>query len=51
MRLQQAGGMIGGTFAGLAEDGSLLLQANGRVHAFSTGHVLLDGEAPPAMPV
>ena len=31
---------LGGTFAGLADDGSLLLQSGGRVRAFSTGEVL-----------
>ncbi len=32
--------MLGGGFAGLGEDGSLLLAADGRVHAFATGEVL-----------
>jgi BirA family biotin operon repressor/biotin-[acetyl-CoA-carboxylase] ligase len=38
--------ILGGVYAGLGEDGSLLLQAGGRVRAFSTGEVLL-GQAPP----
>jgi BirA family biotin operon repressor/biotin-[acetyl-CoA-carboxylase] ligase len=37
--------IFGGTYAGLGEDGSLLLQSGGRVRAFSTGEVLL-GHAP-----
>jgi BirA family transcriptional regulator, biotin operon repressor / biotin---[acetyl-CoA-carboxylase] ligase len=32
---------IGGGFAGLADDGSLLLSTDGRVDAFATGEVLL----------
>ena len=32
---------VGGSFAGLGDDGSLLLQSGGRVHAFTTGEVLL----------
>jgi BirA family biotin operon repressor/biotin-[acetyl-CoA-carboxylase] ligase len=32
---------FGGTFAGLGDDGSLLLQSGGRVQAFATGEVLL----------
>ncbi|MCW3475209.1 biotin--[acetyl-CoA-carboxylase] ligase [Rhodovastum sp. RN2-1] len=32
---------IGGSFAGLAEDGSLLLQTGGHVHAFAAGEVRL----------
>ena len=32
--------VVGGSFAGLAEDGALLLQTGGRVHAFATGDVL-----------
>jgi BirA family biotin operon repressor/biotin-[acetyl-CoA-carboxylase] ligase len=32
--------LIGGGFAGLAEDGSLLLNTGGHVHAFATGEVL-----------
>ncbi len=33
--------MLGGGFAGLGDDGSLLLATEGRVRAFSTGEVLL----------
>ena len=33
----------GGQFAGLGEDGSLLLRTGGRVHAFTTGEVMLGG--------
>ena len=32
---------LGGAFAGLGEDGSLLLQAGGRVHAFAAGEVTI----------
>ena len=39
-------GVVGGRYAGLGEDGSLLLQAGGRVRAFTTGEVLLP-DAPP----
>lgn len=39
--LRIGGGDVGGTFAGLGEDGSLLLQTGGRVRAFATGEVLL----------
>jgi len=35
---------LGGTFAGLGDDGALLLQSGGRVHALPTGEVLLGGE-------
>lgn len=34
----------GGQFAGLGEDGSLLLRTGGRVHAFTTGEVMLGGD-------
>ncbi len=34
---------LGGQFAGLGEDGSLLLRTGGRVHAFTTGEVMLGG--------
>jgi BirA family biotin operon repressor/biotin-[acetyl-CoA-carboxylase] ligase len=40
LRLARNGAQISGTFAGLSETGSLLLQSAGRVHAFSTGDVL-----------
>ena len=33
--------MLGGGFAGLGDDGSLLLEADGRVRAFAAGEVLL----------
>lgn len=33
----------GGQFEGLADDGSLLLRTGGRVHAFTTGEVMLGG--------
>lgn len=36
---------IGGAFAGLGEDGSLLLATGGRVHAVSTGEIWMDGRA------
>ena len=35
----------GGQFAGLGDDGSLLLRTGGRVHAFNTGEVMLGGSA------
>jgi BirA family biotin operon repressor/biotin-[acetyl-CoA-carboxylase] ligase len=38
--------LIGGTFAGLADDGSLLLATGGRVEAFATGEVLLQADRP-----
>ncbi|MBS0558771.1 MAG: biotin--[acetyl-CoA-carboxylase] ligase [Proteobacteria bacterium] len=41
LRLSYNGRVIGGSFAGLAEDGALLLATGGRVEAFSTGEVLL----------
>lgn len=34
---------IAGTFAGLADNGALLLQSGGKVHAFATGQVLQAG--------
>jgi BirA family biotin operon repressor/biotin-[acetyl-CoA-carboxylase] ligase len=41
LTLKLRDGDVGGTFAGLGDDGSLLLQSGGRVHAFATGEVLL----------
>jgi len=41
MTLRRGELLVGGDFAGLAEDGSLLLQTGGRVHAFSTGEIWL----------
>lgn len=41
MTLKLGGREIAGAFAGLGDDGSLLLQTGGRVHAFATGEVLL----------
>jgi BirA family biotin operon repressor/biotin-[acetyl-CoA-carboxylase] ligase len=41
--LRVNGATLGGLFAGLGDDGSLLLQSNGRVRAFGTGEVLLRG--------
>jgi BirA family transcriptional regulator, biotin operon repressor / biotin---[acetyl-CoA-carboxylase] ligase len=41
MTLRAAGGDIDGTFAGLAEDGSLLLRREGRVNAYVAGEVRL----------
>ncbi len=39
--LKRGDSTVGGTFAGLSDDGSLLLHNGGRVHAFATGEVLL----------
>ncbi len=39
--LRVGGERVGGQFAGLGEDGSLMLQSGGRVRAFATGEVLL----------
>jgi len=41
VQLAYSGRLIGGTFAGLADDGSLLLATGGRVEAFATGEILL----------
>jgi BirA family biotin operon repressor/biotin-[acetyl-CoA-carboxylase] ligase len=46
MTLRHDGQVLGGAYAGLGEDGSLLLQTGGRVRAFTTGEVLL-GQEPP----
>lgn len=43
LRVRVGGQELGGAFAGLSDDGALLLQANGRVHAFHTGEVLQAG--------
>ena len=43
IRLSHNGATVAGAFAGLGEDGSLLLQSGGRVHAFATGEVLQAG--------
>lgn len=40
LTVRSGGTVVGGRFAGLAEDGSLLLQTGGRVHAFPTAEVL-----------
>ena len=42
MTLRRETGDVCGSFAGLADDGSLLLQTAGRVHAFSSGEIWLD---------
>ena len=44
LRVSAGPGEVAGTFAGLGDDGSLLLQSGGRVHAFCTGRVLQAGE-------
>jgi len=41
LRLSQPGGQIAGAFAGLDDQGALLLQSGGRVRAFQTGDILL----------
>ena len=41
LRVRCGGADLGGTFAGLGDDGALLLQSGGRVHALPTGEVLL----------
>ena len=44
MRVRLGNADLGGTFAGLGDDGGLLLQSGGRVHALPTGEVLqMDG--------
>ncbi len=40
LRVRAGGIDVGGSFAGLADDGALLLQSGGRVRAFSTGEIL-----------
>ncbi len=44
LRLSYNGHLLGGTFAGLADDGSLLLATGGRVQAFATGEILLQAD-------
>lgn len=45
MTWRQGDHEIAGAFAGLGEDGSLLLATGGRVHAFSSGEIWLDQSA------
>jgi BirA family transcriptional regulator, biotin operon repressor / biotin---[acetyl-CoA-carboxylase] ligase len=40
--LRLGGREISGQFAGLADDGSLLLQKNGRIEAFSAGEIMIE---------
>lgn len=40
LRVRADGADVAGSFAGLADDGALLLQAGGRVRAFPTGEIL-----------
>jgi BirA family biotin operon repressor/biotin-[acetyl-CoA-carboxylase] ligase len=46
VRLAYGERLLGGTFAGLADDGSLLLTTGGRVEAFATGEILLQADRP-----
>ncbi len=46
MAIRCDGQVLGGIYAGLGEDGSLLLKAGGKVRSFTTGEVLL-GQTPP----
>ncbi len=46
LQLSYSGRLLGGTFAGLADDGSLLLATGGRVRAFATGEILLQADRP-----
>jgi BirA family biotin operon repressor/biotin-[acetyl-CoA-carboxylase] ligase len=46
LQLRYGGRLVGGTFAGLADDGSLLLGTGGRVEAFATGEILLQADRP-----
>ncbi len=46
VQLSYNGRLVGGTFAGLADDGSLLLATGGRVEAFATGEILLQADRP-----
>jgi BirA family transcriptional regulator, biotin operon repressor / biotin---[acetyl-CoA-carboxylase] ligase len=46
MQLAYNGRLFGGAFAGLADDGSLLLTTGGRVEAFATGEILLQADRP-----
>ena len=45
LRVRQGSREVAGTFAGLDDDGALLLQGAGRVHAILTGETLLAGDA------
>jgi BirA family biotin operon repressor/biotin-[acetyl-CoA-carboxylase] ligase len=45
MSVKSAGGLIEGAFAGLAENGALLLRdGNGTIRTVSSGELLMDGE-------
>lgn len=44
LRLTLGRDQVAGTFAGLADNGALLLQSGGKVRAFATGQVLQAGE-------
>jgi BirA family biotin operon repressor/biotin-[acetyl-CoA-carboxylase] ligase len=46
LQLSYGGRLVGGSFAGLADDGSLLLATGGRVEAFATGEILLQADRP-----
>jgi BirA family biotin operon repressor/biotin-[acetyl-CoA-carboxylase] ligase len=46
VQLAYNGRLLGGTFAGLADDGCLLLATGGRVEAFATGEILLQADRP-----
>ena len=46
LQLSYGGRLLGGTFAGLADDGCLLLATGGRVEAFATGEILLQADRP-----
>ena len=47
IRLTGAASLVGGTFAGLTEQGHLLLETGGQTRAFAAGEVLLHGDGPP----
>ncbi len=49
LQLRYGGRLVGGAFAGLADDGSLLLATGGRVEAFATGEILLQADRPAAI--
>jgi len=46
LQLSYGGRLLGGTFAGLADDGCLLLDTGGRLEAFATGEILLQADRP-----
>jgi BirA family biotin operon repressor/biotin-[acetyl-CoA-carboxylase] ligase len=46
LQLSYGGRLLGGIFAGLADDGCLLLDTGGRLEAFATGEVLLQADHP-----